>query len=161
MPLDITSTPEIETRPQLHFVYVRTLGRYGEQAPQAWGDLHRLLAGTNLVGPDSAMVGACWDDANEVEESALRYDAGVTVSRAPTNLPKGLQHGRLPGGKHARFVYRGPYHHLGQAFDQVLKGWVASSGATLRRAPCLEIYLNDPEVTPDAERLTALVLPIE
>jgi AraC family transcriptional regulator len=161
MPLDITPVPEFETRPDLHFVYVRTLGRYGEQAPQAWGDLHRLLSGTNLVEPASAMIGACWDDANLVGEDALRYDAGVTVSRVPAKLPKGLQHGTLPGGRHARFVYRGPYPHLGQAFDQVLKGWVASSGAVLRKAPCLEIYLNNPEVTPDAERLTALVLPIK
>jgi AraC family transcriptional regulator len=161
MHLDVTPEPTIERRPDLLFVYVRRLGRFSEQAPQAWTELRRLLNGSALAEPVSQFIGACWDDAERVAEDALRYDAGFTVARRLDKLPKGLQQAVLPGGKYARFIYKGSYAHMGAAFGQAMRGWMAKSGAVLREGPHLEINLNDPDHTPEKDLLTALLLPIE
>ena len=160
MKLNVSPTPTIRVRDDRSFVHVRRLGAYAEEAPRAWSDLHRALASASCVTADSEFVGVCHDDSRAVSESALRYDAGVTVTGA-TPAPPGTELGRLPGGRYAVFRYRGSYGRIGQAFEQVFRGWVVKSGVKLREAPCLEVYLNDPKTTREEELLTELWLPIE
>jgi hypothetical protein len=55
----------------------------------------------------------------------------------------------------------GSYSRLGQAFEQVFRGWVVTSRVKLREAPCLEVYLNDPKTTCEEDLLTEFWVPIE
>jgi AraC family transcriptional regulator len=160
MSLDLSTTPEMVTRKDQPFLHVRTLGHYSEQAPQAWIQLHSLLGAAGMYPLAQEMIGACWDEVGKVADEALRYDAGLTVKAVPDRLPKGLKQGILPGGKYAQFLYRGSYSRLGMAFEQVHRGWVASTGATLREGPHLEIYLNTPGTVPEEDLRTVLAIPI-
>lgn len=135
--LDISPKPAIRVRDDRPFVHVRRLGPYADEAPRAWSDLHQALTGASFVAADSEFVGVCHDDSETVPESALRYDAGVTVTEGIPALP-GTELGTLRGGRYAVFRYRGSYSRLGQAFEQVFGGWVVTSGVKLREAPCLE-----------------------
>jgi len=161
MKLDLSPEPKIEVRKDTPYLYVRVRGSFPEQAPQAWSELHRLLAVTDLINSGHQFVGACWDDGKHVAERDLRYDAGMILDALPKQVPAGMKAGTLPGGKYARFEYRGPYLNISHAFEQALVGWVAASGAKLRHAPSLELYLNDPEHTEPKDLRTALLLPIE
>jgi AraC family transcriptional regulator len=108
--------------------------------------------------PGGLHVGAAHDDSGPIRERMHRYEAGLTVPDA-TPVPPGLTAGTLPGGRYACFRYRGSYALIGRAFDTLVRGWLVSSGATLRAAPCLEIYRDEPRV-PERERRTDLCLPV-
>ena len=43
----------------------------------------------------------------------------------------------------------------------LLRRWLPESGRELRGAPALEFYLNSPQMTPAAELLTRICLPLE
>jgi AraC family transcriptional regulator len=154
-----TTRPEFRERAPHRFLFVGRRGVCPEEAPRAWADFHRLVAGARLLGPDVEFIGASYDDTGKVAENPHRYEAGVTVSDETHAVP-GLSIGTLPGGRYAVFTYRGPYARLGRAFDALFSGWVVESGATFRSAPCLEIYLNDPRTVPHDELLTELCIPV-
>ncbi|HUJ77294.1 MAG TPA: AraC family transcriptional regulator [bacterium] len=160
MLLDISKEPAIRERTEVPFIYVRRLGRVEEEAPNAWAELHRLIWPAKLVPPDCQFIGACWDNGSQVEESRLRYDAGVVVPRLPEKLPAGLLGGVFPGGRFAAFRYRGTYKYIAAAFEQICAGWVARSGVALRQGPWPEIYLNRPGEVPEEDLLTELLVPI-
>ena len=154
--LDLRLEPEIQDRPPSRFLCVRRHGLCPEEAPVAWAEFHR--AAGRLRIPGAQHIGASYDDTGPIRERMHRYEAGVSVPAA-IPLPHGLTAGTLPGGRYAVFRYRGSYAHIGRAFDMLIRGWVAATEATLRAAPCLEIYLDGPD-RPDAERRTDLCLPV-
>ncbi|HEX7928407.1 MAG TPA: GyrI-like domain-containing protein [bacterium] len=45
--------------------------------------------------------------------------------------------------------------------DQIFQGWGAQNSDKLRTAPLLEVYLNDPRETPEADLLTDLCIPVQ
>jgi AraC family transcriptional regulator len=154
--LDLRLEPEIQDHPPSHFLCVRRRGLCPEEAPVAWAEFHRVAGRLRVSGAQH--VGASYDDTGPIRERMHRYEAGISVPAA-TPLPRGLTAGTLPGGRYAVFRYRGSYAHIGRAFDLLIRGWVAATEATLRSAPCLEIYLDGPG-WPDAERRTDLCLPV-
>ena len=154
--LDLRLEPEIQDHPPSRFLCVRRRGLCPEEAPVAWAEFHRVAGRLRVSGAQH--VGASYDDTGPIRERMHRYEAGISVPAA-TPLPRGLTAGTLPGGRYAVFRYRGSYAHIGRAFDLLIRGWVAATEATLRSAPCLEIYLDGPG-WPDAERRTDLCLPV-
>lgn len=154
--LDLSTEPDLRDFPPRRFLCVRRRGLCPEEAPAAWAEFHRVAG--HLRGPGTLHIGAAHDDSGPIRERMHRYEAGIAVPAA-TPVPPGLTAGTLPGGRYAVFRYRGSYEHIGRAFDTLVRGWLVASGATLRPAPCLEIYLDGPRV-PERERRTDLCLPV-
>jgi AraC family transcriptional regulator len=154
--LELSTEPDLRDLPPRRFLCVRRRGLCPEEAPGAWAEFHRVAG--RLRVPGAVHIGAAHDDSGPIRERTHRYEAGITVPAA-TPVPPGLTAGTLPGGRYAIFRYRGSYAHIGRAFDTIVRGWLVTSGATLRPAPCLEIYLDGPRV-PERERRTDLCLPV-
>jgi AraC family transcriptional regulator len=157
-PLKISTRPQLCRREPTRFAYVREHGGYAEVAPLAWANLWTRFGLADLSTCEH--IGASYDDPQSVAAEALRYDAGVTLPDGVA-LPRGVAEALLPGGAWASFTYRGPYHFIADAFDQLFRYWVATARPRLRRAPCLEIYRNDPAVVPEKDLLTELLIPVE
>lgn len=155
--LDLATEPDVQDLPPRRFLCVRRRGLCPEEAPAAWAEFHRVAG--RLRVPGALHIGAAHDDSGPIRERMHRYEAGLAVPDA-TPVPPGLTAGALPGGCYACFRYRGSYAHIGRAFDTLVRGWLVASGATLRPAPCLEIYRDDPRV-PERERRTDLCLPVD
>lgn len=155
--LDLATEPDVQDLPSRRFLCVRRRGLCPEEAPAAWAEFHRVA--DRLRVPGALHIGAAHDDSGPIRERMHRYEAGLAVPDA-TPVPPGLTAETLSGGRHACFRYRGSYAHTGRAFDTLVRGWLVASGATLRPAPCLEIYRDDPRV-PERERRTDLCLPVD
>jgi effector-binding domain-containing protein len=70
------------------------------------------------------------------------FELGVPVA-GPVTATGRVEPGRLPGGKVARTVYRGPYDGLGAAWLE-FEGWVAHS-RLMPRPDLWESYVAGPE----------------
>jgi AraC family transcriptional regulator len=121
--------------------------------------MNGIAATCHDIDAASEFIGSSFDDPNRKPDEGMRYDAGFTVEPG-VRPPPGLALGTVAGGRYAVFRYRGTYRYIWQAVDQVFRGWVAQNSDKLRAAPLLEIYLNDPRETPEAELLTDLCVPI-
>ena len=68
---------------------------------------------------------------------------------------------RIPAGRYARTVHRGPYNELGDVWARFLGEWLPASGHRLADGASYELYLNNPHDIPSSDYLTELRIPIE
>lgn len=150
---------EIRDLPETTVAYVRHIGPY-DQIGRAWGKLMMSCGMRRLLGPNSRTLGIYYDDPDLTAPDKLRADACVTV--APGTAGKGdVGVMTIAAGAYAVAVHQGPYRDVGPVYDALLRDWLPGSGRSLRDAPCLEWYLNDPRSTPESELLTEVCVPIE
>ncbi len=148
----------ITTFPRIRVAYYRHVGPYGE-AQEIWEKLAALAAKHRLYkGADTLCVGACHDDPAHVPLSELRSDACIAVdgSFAPCD---GAEVQELGGGRYVTTTYTGAYSGIGLAYED-LYVWIRQQGLEPIPGPTLEIYRNDPHVTPEKELITDLHAPI-
>lgn len=156
--MNLTSNFEIVTRPLAHYAFVERHGPFAEVAPPTWNDLF-LLIGKVDHDRITGYLGLSTIDRSKTGEETMIYEAGLTFSSLPAKLPNGLKTKKIPEGKYARFVLTGPHGHVWPAFAQIFRT-LSEKNVRLRPEYCIENYLNDPKVTPEAELLTELLVPI-
>jgi len=149
--LQLTQKPEIVTWPETHYVYFEKIGPFQETAPQAWNELQKMIP---FISEHNQITG--YTSLYKVE--AKMYRAGVSLASAPRNLPAGMQYLKFQGGKYSRFVLTGPYSNLPEASGRVFQ-MVAEQKIQMRDDFCIENYVNDPKVTPEAELVTQILIP--
>lgn len=159
MKLNINEVPEIITRPDTWILYVMETGPFAEKAPLAWQRLHTLLTRHNLTGAACEMIGLSMDDPSVVPAAELRYQAAVSV-KDHLQAPEGLSCRKLSGGRFSKFVYKGPYIHLAEAWQHAGQNFSDNGTYQPRPAECLEVYLNTPQDTAPADLQTAILIPI-
>jgi effector-binding domain-containing protein len=150
--LQLTTTPETVTWPEIHYVFVEKAGAFENTAPQAWQELHQLIP---AVEPHNQITGY----TSLYKVSPPIYRAGLSLAAAPRNLPAGLGYCKIPGGKYARFVLTGPYSNLPEASGRVFQV-VADRKLPVRDDFNMENYLNDPRTTPASQLITEILIPI-
>ena len=149
--LNLTVEPSIVTWPQTHYVFLEKIGPFQDIAPQAWQNLHSLVA---AISQHYKITG--YMSLYKVEPKI--YRAGVSLDLEPNNLPAGLQYEKFNGGKYSRFVLTGPYSNLPQASGRVFE-IVAEKKIQTRDDYCIENYVNDPRTTPESELVTEILIP--
>lgn len=149
----------IEELPKTKVVFARHVGPYAE-CGKAWEKVCAWAGPKGIFGPDTRTVGVCHDDPEVTPPEKIRYDAALTVTRdvAPEG-DIGVQ--EIGGGEYAVTVHQGPYENLPDAYAKLFGVWGPQSGREFASAPSLEFYLNDPEKTPPAERLTKICAKLE
>jgi len=156
--MNLTSNPEMVTRPTTHYVFLQRQGPFAEIAPPTWEAMFPLLANQVEQNNIVEFLGLSGIDRTKPGEDAMIYQAGVAVKQAPGAGLKGLQYRKIEGGKYARFLLIGPYSQIWAAFDQVFKT-MAEKKIALREEFCIENYLNDPKVTPEDQLQTEILIP--
>lgn len=66
---------------------------------------------------------------------------------------------KLPGGKMARLIHKGPYEDCGPAYERLF-AWLETNKKRLA-GPIREVYLNDPSMVSSEEILTEIYAPID
>lgn len=157
--VNLTTEFDSITRPLTHYVFLEKRGPFAEVAPPLWNELFPLL---ERIGQRDVreFLGLSGIDKSRPGEDAMIYQAGVALAETPHQLPQGLQQRSIKSGKYARFLLTGPYTQIWPAFDRMFKT-LAEKKVGLRPEYCIENYLNDPQVTPEDQLKTELLVPIE
>lgn len=156
---NLTSTPEIIDYPTTPLVYVEKTGPFMEKAPLAWQEFW-MIAGPQLdKSLITNMTGLSRIDNTKQGDEAFIYQAGVMVKDKPAALPQGLHYRLLPGARFACFLLTGPYMQLIQAYPAAIEHTL-KAGHSLRDDFFMEIYLNTPLDTPEADLKTQIFVPI-
>lgn len=145
--MNLTHKPDIQW-PATHYIFIELEGPFQETAPAAWGKLHGALP--SLSAAPTGFL-SLYKPAQYV------YRAGVSVAEKPEDLPEGLKYELFPGGKYACFELIGSYVQMPEACGKA-HGQVPQEAR--RDDFFLENYCNDPRVTPEAELLTQILVPL-
>jgi AraC family transcriptional regulator len=149
----------IESVAPMKVAFIRHNGPY-ETCCQAWGRLYDWAARKHFIGPGTIGVGASYDDPETTPPEEIRYDACLTCGDTFSSNGE-VSVKTVGGGKYATAVHRGPYRGLKKAFRRILKEWIPKSGRMLRDAPCLEIYIDEPDKTRKEDLRTKICVPID
>ena len=143
-------------------LFVRAVGPYKESSVAAWEAMIAWLEKNELKSSVKRAVGFGQDNPRSIEPDALRYDACVELSVPMREDPdNGIRMNPLPGGVYAVFRHQGAYSLIGKSFSRMCHEWAPTSGLEVDyRRPFLEMYLNDPAITPDDDRLCDLCVPV-
>ena len=149
--MNFTQEPEAVNFPPMHYVFVEKHGDFASIAPQAWKSAHAFV-------PELSMKNKITGYMSLYKMGPKMYRAGFALAGAPVDLPGGLAHEELKGGKYSRFVLTGPYSDLPAASRQV---WniVAEKKIAVRDDYAIEKYVNDPRNTPEDQLVTEILVP--
>jgi DNA gyrase inhibitor GyrI len=149
--MNLTEEPEIVNWPETHYVFIKKIGPFMKNAPQAWQELHSVVP---AIGAKNQITGyfSLYKMGPDV------YRAGVSVAAPPVELPEGLEYERFAGGKYSRFVLTGSYSQLPEASGRV---WQLANEKKipLRDDFAVENYVNDPRTTPEEQLITEILIP--
>jgi effector-binding domain-containing protein len=163
---DQLESVEIEVAPVLALQIPGECGcdpsEIGPAIQTAFGTLGRLLKQHELVpaAPPRSVYTA-------YSTEGMRFVVAMPIASPPAETIDGEVAfvDTLAGGKTLRFTHRGPYTGLMRTYGQITrfmqaKGLMETEADWARYMPMWEEYLNDPEVTPEAELLTHIYLPL-
>lgn len=150
---------EIKQLQSMRVAFVRHTGPYSE-CGSAWERLFMGLGKEGLFGAGARHFGLCHDDPEVTPAEKIRYDACCTVDHA--YRPHGdIGVMEIEGGDYAMTTHFGPFETIGDTYARLLGEWLPRSGYEVRSAPCLEIYLTDPENTEPEDYLTDIYMPLQ
>jgi len=150
---------EIRDVPELRVAGVSHLGPYN-QIGKAFERLSGIAGPAGLFQqPGAAAVGIYHDDPESTPLDQLRSDAAIVVPDG-VKVPPELNEQRLPAGRYAVTVHKGPYEQLPDAWMQLMGTWLPASGHQLSEGPSYEYYLNDPSTTPKEQLPTEIRVPL-
>lgn len=157
---DTVMSVEIVSLEPFRIVAKRRLGPYTTSdlaatfgAVWAWADAR------GFVPRCRGIYGVPLDDPASVAPEAIRYDAGFDFG--PRIEPgAGLHLVTLGGGEAARLRVHGSYAGLDAAHDYLYGAWFALAQRELADAPLFHHFHNDPDVTPEADLITDVYLPL-
>lgn len=112
-----------------------------------------------VVGLDSRPVRLCQDPARSLESGQRQFDAGVIVPNPSADCGP-LARTEVRGGTYAVALHRGPHAGVTRTYRWLLESWLPESGYAVRSGPSVEVYLNDPATTPEADLMTEIRLPV-
>ena len=139
--------------PAIHYICVEKKGPFQKTAPSCWAKLKKTV-------PTIAKTRKIKDFLSLYQiEPRMVYRAGVAVGKKPASLPRGFKYVKFKGGKYARFLLKGSYMQLPEACGKVFE-LVEKRKMKVRADWFIEHYLNDPDTTPEANLLTAILIPI-
>jgi AraC family transcriptional regulator len=149
---------EVKQLPAMIYAAVRNVGPYNTVGP-AFQRIVGWAASSGLMHPDTKVLGLAWDNPMLVEADKLRYDAAITIDRR-IDTPKDIAVGALPAMAWAISVHKGSYARMTESF-MALGGEMTKRNDLIHVPLCsLEIYLNDPDDTPEADLLTEIGFPV-
>jgi effector-binding domain-containing protein len=149
--VNLTEVPETVNWPETHYVFIEKIGRFMDNAPQAWTELHKKL-------PALAEQNRITGYMSLFKVGPQVYRAGVALAEPPAHLPEGFQYEEFPGGKYSKFVLTGPYSNLPQACKRAGE-LAAEHKLPLRDDFNIEHYVNDPRTTPEDQLITEILIP--
>lgn len=150
----------IDEIPAFKAAGVAHVGPY-DQIGMAFQTLGGVLMARSLVPHVKGMFAIYHDAPGSKPDAELCSHVAVMIGDGfPVDL-EGLDYFDVAGGRYAIMEHRGPYATLGAAYTWFYGKWLQQSGEEPRDEPPIEVYINDPSVTPAADLRTDIRLPLE
>lgn len=151
--MNLTETPEIVSWPETHYLYIEKVGPFQDNAPAAWKELHALVPQISDLNRITGFL-----SLYKLSPQMI-YRAGVALAEAPKKIPDSMRYVKFAGGKYARFVLTGSYSDLPEACGRVFE-IITEDRIKLRNDFFIENYANDPKITPEADLVTEILIPM-
>jgi len=153
------SLVDVEATP---FLYLEARGPFQVHAPKCWHALHGILGEGEAVGDKKKiMAGLSWFDVSKEGDDRFVYQAGLFLKEKLDKEIEGLSTREVSGGRFAKFVLKGNYSQLQEAYP-CATNQVVSAGHELREDTMyMEQYLNTYGSVPEEELLTEIYIPVE
>lgn len=158
-PMNLNMLYQIVARSDINLVYVEKKGIFREVAMPTWFELIPIVDKYLPKERINEYLGISIIENNTSDDSKMIYLAAVGMNAVPEKLPKGLEFKKLKGGKYAKFILTGATHQVWDAFDKIFKK-LSDEKIQLCDGACIENYLSNPEVVPEDELVTELLVPI-
>ena len=150
---------EVKEIQPIRVAFVRHVGPYN-QCGTAWEKLCAWAGPKGYFQPGVQFIGLTYDDPEVTEPDKIRYDACITVDESCR--PEGdIGVQCIEGGLYAMTTHHGSYSKMNHTYAALCGRWIPQQGYEIRSLPGFEVYLNDPNSTPEAELLTDIHVPIE
>lgn len=135
---------------------VSTLGEIAKVTAQEMPRLYRELEqrGEAITGP-AMTISHSFDPV----EDRLAYTLALAVKAPLGDLGSDFVSDRIAMPRSYQVVHKGPYRHLANAWASGMMHERAKKFRPIKKADKIEVYLNDPETTPEQELLTRLHFP--
>jgi effector-binding domain-containing protein len=121
-----------------------------EEMGKAYGDAMAFIQanGLTLTGPALSVY-------YTYDPQTVTFRAGFFVSTEDAKKASGdVKADTTPAGRVVNFVHTGPYSKLSESYQELM-AWLEKEGLTLG-APTWEVYVNDPDSTPEEELRTEI-----
>src|SRR5579859_2879070 len=148
----------IEQRDETLVVALRHVGDC-QKLDAVFGVVWGWAVEVGLIDRLQGIYGIPFDDPESVAAEELRYDACLALGEVTP--PPAFRLLSLPGGKMARLRHYGSYQGLETTTQSLFEDWLLTSDYEPADHPTFNHYLNDPEVTPEAELITDIYLPLK
>jgi effector-binding domain-containing protein len=144
---------ETKEQPTISVRMTTNLKNISQDMGKAFGEIMQYMGEkqVNPIGPPYAMY------YNEDMDN-LDTEVGFPVAQPLPEKGK-VKMSKLPGGKAVVGMHIGPYNKLGDAYTEITE-WMKEKDIESPNM-CYEIYLNDPENTPENELKTEIYFPIK
>ena len=147
----------VERIAALRVAFIRYRGPYAE-VPAVFDRLREWAA--PLQPQEPLFLGLAHDNPEITPPGQVRFDCGVVVDAAVRGAGDiGIL--EVPAGEYAAATHRGAFQDLERTYAWIGRTAIPASGRELKKGPAIELYLTDPVRTPDPERLTDILLPLE
>ncbi|MDR0748749.1 MAG: AraC family transcriptional regulator [Tannerellaceae bacterium] len=148
---------EICEEGDLELVYIRIIGKYGEDEPYeiAWNKLIRFLKDKQVLSKETRFIGLSFDDPNITKSEYCRFYACASVKKKiiPTGEFGTIQ---LRKGKYAVYTLIGGYSGLQELYNNISVNF----DYTLRHGMAFEEYISCSEEN-SKEQITKVYIPIK
>ena len=155
--------PELNQRSTLPYVAVRRtlrMDELGDVLPECWPQVFNWVSTRGLVDQVTARPIIRYLKINMPDE--LVVDIGIPLNSS-VQADGDIVADELPAGNYAEGVHEGPYDLLADA-NAALQSWAAAEGIELDGedgaagwSGRFEMYLTDPETTPDPSGWQTLI----
>ncbi|MDR1554124.1 MAG: GyrI-like domain-containing protein [Prevotellaceae bacterium] len=149
---------EIHEEDDLELVYIRIIGKYGEDKPYetAWNKLVCFIEKNSVLSDKTRFIGISFDDPNVTCLDRCRFYACASTEKkiAPSGEFGTIQ---IRKGKYAVYTLKGSYAGLQELYNVIS----LDSKHVERHGLAFEEYINNPLDTDEAELLTKIFIPIK
>jgi AraC family transcriptional regulator len=128
-------------------------------AETLWGELSKRLQHAGLNEFPSTPVGVSLENPWQGDQTASHFFIGMHEQSVPAEIE--LDKYLWQQGTWARFQHKGSYTLLWQTISRIYAGWVLPEDIELKDYAIVQVYLNNPKTTPQAELRTDLYFPIQ
>ncbi len=156
---DIAVKFKIEKCQKRKVIAVRHVGPY-KDCTVAWEKLCSFAGPRGLLEGDTKCLGLCYDDPEVTPAEKIRYDACLTIDK-DIELADGIAIIEIPEGDYAITLHKGTYENLHQTYTALCGKVIEGSKKSIRNAPSIEVYLNNPQEVAPEELRTEVQMPVE
>lgn len=157
-PTMTSETKEREVRTEKHparqVAFLRHTGPYNECGP-TFQKMMGWAFSKGLFNAETKILSICHDDPEVTPADKIRLDCCITVDDSFV-AQDDVEVQTLAEGEYVVLTHRGSYKGLADSYCWLYGEWLATSGREFANRPPFEIYVNNPNETPEEELITEI-----